>query len=118
MKNKKQSNIILAAIADEFCPPVKIIDAVTEIISWDIVEPNIYWEDDLECIALEWECPVGYLTVNVYFDRMAMFQNLAGIRKNNFDVTMYEVYETCKEANNVFSKYDYAYLGDDDADNL
>ena len=57
---------ILAAIADEFCPPVKIIDAVTEIISWDIVEPNIFWEDDLECIALEWECPVGYLTVNVY----------------------------------------------------
>lgn len=118
MKNQNQSNQILAAIADEFCPPIKIIDTVTEILSWASIEPNIFWEEGLECICLEWECPVGYLTINVYANRIAIFKNLKGIRKNEFSATPTEAIDEYQKSKNILAEYIRDFEVDDYADNL
>lgn len=96
---------LLATIAEEFDVPVRIIDTVTEILSWANVYPNIFWEEGLECICLEWECPVGYLTINVYANRIALFKNLKGIRKNEFDATLTEAIEAYNDSHDILAQY-------------
>lgn len=109
---------LLATIAEEFDVPVKIIDTVTEILSWTNVHPNIFLEEGLECICLEWECPVGYLTINVYADRIAMFKNLKGVRKNEFSATLTEAIDEYQKSKNILAEYIRDFEVDDYADNL
>ena len=103
------SNPIFVAACEEFDIPYLIVRETSEILQRASIQPNIFWEEGLGCVCLEWECPVGYLTINVYKTRLSIFQNLNGHRLTMFDATLNDAIDAYNNSHDVLWKYANTY---------
>lgn len=117
MRTIQESHKLLSIIAEEFFVPYEIVRKTSEILDWAGVQPEIYYEDGIDCISLEWKCPAGYLTINVHKDRISVFKNINGVRVNKFDVTITEAIDAYQSAHDTLFSYERHFEVEDIADN-
>ena len=118
MRTIQESHKLLSIIAEEFSINYEIVRKTSEILDWAGVQPEMYYEDGIECISLEWKCPVGYLTINAHEDRISVFKNINGVRENKFDTTMTDAIDAYQSCHGTLFSYERHFEVEDIATTL